>query len=44
MLKGDLRSNLVMKDVPSVVVIENTYKWFNVVCHGVISGVFMSLQ
>ena len=30
-LLGDLRLlNLVMKDVPSEVVIENTYKWFNV--------------
>ena len=43
-LLGDLRLlNLVMKDVPSEVVIENTYKWFNVaLVMVVISGVFMS--
>ena len=42
-LLGDLRLlNLVMKDVPSEVVIENTYKWFNVaLVMVVISGVFM---
>ena len=43
-LLGDLRLlNLVMKDVPSEVVIENTHKWFNVaLVMVVISGVFMS--
>ena len=30
-LLGDLRLlNIVMKDIPSEVVIENTHKWFNV--------------
>ena len=43
-LVGDLRLlNLVMKDIPSEEVIENTYKWFNVgLVTMVISGIFMS--
>ena len=43
-LLGDLRLlNLVMKDIPSEIVIENTYKWFNVaLVMVVVSGVFMS--
>ena len=43
-LVGDLRLlNLVMKDIPSEVVIDNTYKWFNVgLATMVVSGIFMS--
>ena len=43
-LMGDLRLlNLVMKDIPSEVVIENTYKWFNVgLATMIVSGIFMS--
>ena len=43
-LVGDLRLlNIVMKDIPSEVVIENTHKWFNVaLVIIVISGIFMS--
>ena len=43
-LVGDLRLlNLVMKDIPSELVIENTYKWFNVgLATMVVSGIFMS--
>ena len=43
-LVGDLRLlNIVMKDIPSEVVIENTHKWFNVaLVMIIISGIFMS--
>jgi len=43
-LMGDLRLlNLIMKDIPSEVVIENTHKWFNVgLATMIVSGIFMS--
>ena len=43
-LVGDLRLlNVVMKDTPSEVVIENTHKWFGIgLATMVVSGIFMS--
>lgn len=43
-LLGDLRLlGVMLRDVPSEVVIENTHKWFNVALVGVtLSGIFMS--
>ena len=43
-LVGDLRLlNLVMRDTPSEIVIENTHKWFGIgLATMIVSGIFMS--